>query len=92
MNESMRTPEGDAMWGKATETAEFLKDVLNKNPDEVEALFQQIGIKSDSNESEMLSLAMGQEEYIAMSEDKRSRVDDMVQSLRSAIEGEPNGE
>lgn len=91
MNE-MRSPEGEAMWGKATETAEFLKDVLNKNPDELEALFEQIGIKSDSDESEWLALAMDQENYIAMSEEQRSRVDDMVQSLRSAIEGEPNGE
>lgn len=85
----MRSPEGQAMWEKATTTAQFLKDNINgKNPMELIALYQQIGIKEDSDESEWLSLAMEQENYIAMSNDKRSRVDDMVQSLRSAIEGE----
>ncbi len=89
MNESMKSPEGQAMWEKATAIAQFIKDNLNgKNPTELIALYQQIGIKEDSDESEWLNLAMEQENYIAMSDDKKSRVDDMVESLRSAIEGE----
>ncbi|XOU93867.1 MAG: hypothetical protein ACNFW9_03400 [Candidatus Kerfeldbacteria bacterium] len=89
MSEAGKSPEGRAMWEKATATAQFLKENLNgKNPTELIAIYQQIGIKEDSDESEWLSLAMDQENYIAMSGDKRSRVDDMVESLRSAIEGE----
>ncbi len=91
MNE-MRSPEGEAMWGKATEIAEFLADILNKDPEEVNALFEQIGIKEDSDESKWLSLAMDQENYIAMSQEKRDRIDDMYQSLKSAVEGEANAE
>jgi len=92
MNNSMSSSGGEILQSKAAEIAEFLRDILNRSPEEVTALFEQIGIKDDSDESEWLSRAMGQENYIAMSERKRFRVDDMVASLRSVLKSEYSAE
>ena len=81
------------VWEKATDTAQFLKENLNdKTPVELIALYQQIGIKEDSDESEMLTMAKEPEYYISLPGADRQKINDMVQSLRSAIEGEDNGE
>ena len=89
MNEFKKTPERVDIQAKATEISLFLKEHLNnKMPSVVSALFEQIGIKEGSVESEMLASATDPENYIAKSGTDRQKIDDMVQSLRSAIEGE----